>query len=140
MKLRLAWFGDGEYEDSYSAREARILMRGLARMPDIVPLWFAVGASGPPHLWNGIRVFPVPKETLISETFLQTLIAQQRPTVVLSNLPAASLAGAATCLRQENVYWAHRINPADLQSGWKPGASMVLVGEESLCASFENGR
>ena len=62
MKLRLAWLADSEEADSYSARETRVLLRAIARRRDVVPLWFAVGASRPPHFWNGIRVFPIPPE------------------------------------------------------------------------------
>ena len=88
MKLRLAWLADSENSDSYSAREARILMRALAEGPDIVPLWFAVGSEERPHFWHGVRVFPVPEASLGSSDFLRTLIAQQQPDVILTSCPA----------------------------------------------------
>ena len=140
MKLRLAWLGDAENEDSYSAREARVVLKALARSSDIQPLWFAVGASEPPHIWNGIPVFPVPKECMVSSTFLQTLLSQQRPQVVLTSLPASALSGIREYLNRENMRWIHRIIPDDIQSVQDPSVSTILVGEESQCANFSNSK
>jgi len=86
MKLRLAWLADNPYGDSYSAKESRVILRALARNSKIITLWFALGLRNPPHIWHNIRVFPVPTESLNSAEFLSTLIHQQRPHKLLTNL------------------------------------------------------
>ena len=140
MKLRLAWLGDARYEDSYCAHEARILLPALARSSNILPLWFAVGSSQPPHIWNGVRVFPIPMDCLTTASFFRTLMAQQRPQVVLSNLRVPFISEISECLDGGEVRWIHRISPEDLQSGWSPAAPTVLVGEEALSGNFANSR
>lgn len=132
MKLRLAWIGDFEHQDSYSAAEARILLRAFARGTEVLPIWFAVGSQEPPHLWDGVRVFPVPVDTLESAAFLRTLIAQQRPDVILSNVAFARFPAAFECLRERSVRWIHRTHPEDIHCGRGTSADMELVGEADL--------
>ena len=130
MKLRLAWLADAEDADNYSARESRVLLRAIARQDDLVPLWFAVGSRDSPHLWNGIRVFPVPAESLGAPEFLRTLLEQQRPRVVFSNLPRSRFPAGFQYLGQNGngAAWVHRINPEDTQTETAWQASLVLVG------------
>lgn len=132
MKLRLAWLADPVDADSYSAREARVLLRALARNSDLVPLWFAVGGTDPPHFWNGVRVFPIPSESLQTTEFLQTLVEQQRPHILLSNLPHSSFPTGWESLRTKGLAWWVRVNPDDLQSECKPEAATTLLGDERV--------
>ncbi len=99
MKTRVAWIADPEEADSYSAREARILLRGLAREPEVTQLWFAASSQEPPHFWNGVRVFPVPDLSHEASGFLPGLINQQRPGVIIWALrqPAESPEQPAIC-------------------------------------------
>jgi len=130
MKPRLGWLADPEDADTYSAGETRVLLRAIARRGDIVPLWFAVGSSEPPHVSNGIRVFPVPAASLGSSEFLATLLSQQRPQVLLSNL-ARSRFPAGFRLLEHNpagLAWVHRIDPEDNNGSAVPAASLVLAG------------
>lgn len=115
MKLRLAWLADAEDADSYSARETRVLLRAMARSGLVIPLWFALRSLRPPHLWNDIRVFPVPAECMETAGFLRTLLNQQRPHVILSNLPRAAFPAAFEYLEGSAVAWLQRANPADSQ-------------------------
>jgi len=138
MKLRLGWLADADDADSYSARETRVLLRAIARLPDVVPLWFAVGSTEPPHFFNGIRVFPVPVESLASAEFLKTLVAQQRPHIVLSNLERSRFPVAFQYLAQNGTAWIHRINPADAQSATDHEAPLRLVGKQELVAGGED--
>jgi len=136
VKLRLAWLADPEDADTYSARETRVLLRALARRGELVPLWFAAGSVEAPHFWNGIRVFPVPPDCLEGRDFLRTLIAQQRPQVMVSNLPRSAFPAAFEFLAQTALTWLHRVSPADAESeavaglpGMKgPGRHLVLLG------------
>ncbi len=127
MKLRLAWLADPEYADSYSARETRVLLRAMARSGEAVPIWFAVGSAQPPHLWNGIRVFPIPPECLATPDFLRTLMAQQRPRVVLSNLPRAAFPAGFEYLGRNGVAWLERINPANAHPEVAPASCRHLL-------------
>ena len=139
MKLRLAWLADAEDADSYSARETRVLLRALARSGEVIPLWFAAGATEPPHFWNGIRVFPIPPEACDTVDFLATLISQQRPHVVFSNQPRSAYPAAFEFLSRGGVRWVHRLNPQDIESEWTPQARAVLVGNETKLPAFSNG-
>jgi glycosyltransferase involved in cell wall biosynthesis len=64
-------------------------------------------------VWNGVRVFPVPSECLGSADFLRVLMEQQRPHVVLSNLPRSAIAEGLACLSRSNTPWIDRVNPVD---------------------------
>ncbi len=141
MKSRLAWLADPEYADSYSARETRVLLRAIARQGDIVPLWFAVGSAEPPHHWDGIRVFPVPPESLESPDFLRTLIAQQRPHLLLWDIPRSAFPAGFDYLGQNGANWIHRVSPDDVSTGAAFLAPLVLCGagpaqprSDQLCA------
>jgi glycosyltransferase involved in cell wall biosynthesis len=141
MKLRFAWFADAEDRDSYSAKEARILLPALAKRSDLLPLWFALGSSQPPHLWKNVRVFPVPRQCLKSASFLQTLIAQQQPGALLSNLPFSSLSTTIDALSgQKNVPWIHRMNPYDFEFPEAASPSTVLMGRETGCTDGPHRR
>ena len=128
MKLRLVWIADAEDQDSYSARETRVLLRAVGRLPNVVPLWFAVRSSDPPHLWDGVRVFPIPEEALGSTEYLSTLLSQQRPHLIVSDVARSSFPGAFDYLSRNGVPWVHRLNPDDTRSDWRPPASRVLLG------------
>ncbi len=128
MNPRLAWLADSEYADSYSAREARVLLRALARSGEVVPLWFAIGSAEPPHVWDGIRVFPVPAETLGSPDFLQTLMRQQRPDLILSNVSRSAFAAGFAHLAGNGVPWIERTSPGDAPASGPSVASVVLHG------------
>jgi glycosyltransferase involved in cell wall biosynthesis len=138
MKLRVGWLADAEDADSYSARESRVLLRAIARRAHVVPLWFAVGSAEPPHHWNGIRVFPIPEECLSSASFLATLLDQQRPHVVFSNLEQGRFPAGFEQLAREGRPWVHRISPEDAGSERLPAASAVLVGEDRFEAKSGN--
>jgi len=99
-----------------------------------VVLWFAVGASRPGHFWNGVRVFPIPAECTGSAEFLKTLLDQQRPTVIVSNLAWSSFPAGLWHLEQQCVPWIHRVNPPDTRSPAFPKASLVL------CPNTGNGQ
>jgi glycosyltransferase involved in cell wall biosynthesis len=131
MKLRLAWLADPPDGDSYSAREARVLLRALARREDVVVLWFAVGAARPAQFWSGVRVFPIPAESTGSAEFLQTLLDQQRPNVILSNVAWSSFPAGLWHLERQSVPWIHRVNPADARSPAFPKASLILCPENA---------
>ncbi len=133
-RMRFAWLADAECEDSYSAREARVLLRAMAQDDQIVPLWFAAGSRQPPHFWNGMRVFPVPSGTLDSADYLHTLIAQQCPHAILSNLPMSSMSGVSEHLRCCGLPWIQRVSPDDVHGGQHPSGSILLVAEEGACA------
>jgi len=75
-----------------------------------------------------------------SPAFLQTLIAQQRPQVILSNIASSSLAGIVEGLNREDVRWIHRINPEDIQSKPSLPAFEVLVGEDKFCAHYNHAK
>ncbi len=155
MKLRLAWLADAEDANTYSARETRVLLRALARRSDLVPLWFAVGSGEAPHLWNGIRVFPLPPECLGSPDFLRVLIGQQRPSVVVSNVPWPAFPSGLRCVAQSGLPWVHRLNPADLEppapaeveAAPLSGRRVLLVGRNgagaasghALCVPYLSG-
>ncbi len=130
MKLRLAWLADAEDADTYSAKETRVLLRAFARRQDTIALWFAAGSTQPPHFWNGVRVFPVPPEVLDSAEFLKTLIVQQRPDVVFSNVPDQSCAAGPGLLAQSGVPWIHRPGPAGPEVGGDCRRSDVLGSRE----------
>ncbi len=117
MKLRVAWIGDSEDAASYSAKEARVLLRALARRDDLVALWFAVGSVEPPHFWNGIRVFPIPPDTLDSADFLKTLIAQQRPDVALWSIPSDRFRPGLEHLTRSGIPLISRPEPTEAQDG-----------------------
>jgi glycosyltransferase involved in cell wall biosynthesis len=128
MKLRLAWVADAEDADTYSAKEARVLLRALARRRDIVPLWFAAGSAEPPHFWNGIRVFPIPPESLERADFLKTLIAQQRPHVILSSIAQGRFNAGLEYLAQNGVAWFHRPQPGEARRGSASGKAAADTG------------
>ncbi|HXP63342.1 MAG TPA: glycosyltransferase family 4 protein [Dongiaceae bacterium] len=116
MKLRLAWVADAEDADTYSAKEARVLLRALARRGNVVTLWFAVGSTEPPHFWHGIRVFPIPPESLGRADFLKTLMAQQRPHAIVSNVAPGGFNAGVGYLAQNGAAWIHRPQPAEAGS------------------------
>ena len=128
MKLRIAWLADAEDRDSYSAAETRVLLRALARNGGVVPLWFAVDSTEPPHFWNGIRVFPIPSACRGSDDFLKTLINQQRPHVVLSNIARGQFAAAFDYLADSGVPWIIRMNPDESFADNSPKAAVTLIG------------
>jgi hypothetical protein len=97
-------------------------------------LWFAVGASRPAHIWNGVRVFPIPVEGTGSAEFLQTLLDQQRPNVIVSNVPWSSFPAGLWHLERQSVPWIHRVSPADACSAAFPKASLIL------CPNNGNGQ
>ena len=140
MKLRLAGLGDAEYADTDSARECRILLRALARDPELVVMWFALGSTVPPHLWHGVRVFPIPAECAATSEFLETLISQQRPHVVLSNLRRSSFPAAFEHLAHNGVPWLHRFDPDDQEADGSPPPAVVLVADEQRMRQFSNAR
>ncbi len=134
MKLRVAWLADAETEDSYSARETRVVLRALSRRPDIIPLWFAVGCRQPPHLWNGIRVFPVPAESHATAEFLDTLLEQQRPGLLVSNISRAKIPAASGYLSRAKIIWLHRLNPEDEDPSGPGGQTSVTLAPSASAA------
>jgi glycosyltransferase involved in cell wall biosynthesis len=141
MRLRLAWVADCEYADSPAASESRVLLRALARNHELVPLWFAVGSDDPPHTWNGVRVFPVPAGSLHSAEFLATLIQQQRPHVVLWDLPRSAFPAGIEHLSRNGATWIRRVNPEeDVAFELPRSASAILVCEEGQAARLPGCR
>ncbi len=133
MKLRLAWIADAEDADTYSAKETRVLLRAFARRQELVALWFAAGPAQPPHFWNGVRVFPIPEECPGSADFLQTLIAQQRPNVLFSNLPRRRFAAGLEHLAKNGATCIHRPGPDESEAAATPeGDGAGAGGEPSL--------
>jgi hypothetical protein len=130
MKLRLAWLADAEDADSYSARETRVLLPAIARRPGVVPLWFALNSAEPPHFWNGIRVFPLPSESLKTTDFLRTLIEQQRPDIMFSNLSRSAFPAAFSGLPANCVKRIYRLDPIDAQKRTLPNSALVVIGTE----------
>jgi glycosyltransferase involved in cell wall biosynthesis len=139
MKLRLGWLADAEDADTYSARETRVLLRALARRSDLVALWFAVGSGEPPHLWNGIRVFPLPAECLGSPDFLRVLIGQQRPSVVVSNVPWPAFPSGLRCVAQSGLPWVHRLNPTDTEPPTLAGLEAASPSGRRVLVAGRNG-
>ena len=136
MRLRLAWLSDGIWEDCYGAREARLLLRAIARTPGVVPLWFAVGYSGAPIVWHGVRVFPMGGNGTSGEftTRLRTLVSQQQPDILVSSLRQPALLSAIAILGS-NCLSMRRVLPGGstaLQPNFPGG---ILVGDESVCSS-----
>ncbi len=138
MKLRLAWLGDAELGDSYSARECRVLLRALARAPDIEPIWLATGAVAPPHFSNQVRVFSIPPEGMGDADFLETLLSQVRPHLVVSNLPHASFPAGLDYLSRQKMAWMHRFSPEELEYGWLPSSTAILASGKDQTVRFPN--
>ncbi len=126
MKRRVAWLGDAEHADTYSARECRILLPALARDRGLVVMWFALGSTEAPHLREGVRVFPIPGECLATAEFLGTLISQQRPDLLVSNLPFASFPAGFHYLGQSGLPWLRRVSPEEDKQSTTAGSSRGL--------------
>ena len=75
-----------------------------------------------------------------SPAFLQMLIAQQQPHVILSNISSSSLAGIVAGLDREEVRWIHRIAPEDIRSAPSLPACEMLAGEDTFCAHYKQAR
>jgi len=79
-------------------------------------------------------VFPVPPTSLGSSEFLATLLSQQRPHVLLSNLARLSFPAGFRLLEQHpaGLAWVHRVHPEDNNGEAVPAASLVLTGGKAL--------
>jgi glycosyltransferase involved in cell wall biosynthesis len=139
MTPRLAWVGEGENSDSYCAAEARVFLRAPVVQQRFIPLWFAVGSREPPHRWNGVRVFPAPGDPGELPGFLGTLLAQQRPDVIVSSLPSVLLAPSHDVLSRCGAAWLHRNPPDEPARSPHPGCT-PLVGSQALSTTVVGSR
>lgn len=83
--VRVAWLADSPYHDSATAREARVILRELSTDVEIEPLWIARGMTAPPHIWHGVRIYPLPYNLENQLDYFVTLFEQIQPQLTVSS-------------------------------------------------------
>jgi glycosyltransferase involved in cell wall biosynthesis len=70
---------------------------------------------------------------LASPDFIRSLIAQQQPQVLLSNLPYAALCKVGDHLSSNDAKWIHRVSPEETDVDIAAQAQVLLLGRKELC-------